>query len=300
MRIFVTGSASCFGAALLPMLCDNSRVKKVTGIDIKKTCFKHPKMDTEILDIRSPSLSVRMKNYDAVIHLAFAVKREGRNDNEMMDINVYGSQNVVQAAMQNGIKKFINLSSVSVYGNGLNKTELDVLNPSSTFLYAQHKAELEEYISSHFPSAIQLRSHLIFGKHSQQFLKNMFRSIVCVKFPRSEIPKQQVIHEDDLVKAVMLALHAPENISGAFNLAAPEIIDLAGGYVRKGRTFVLPLSYSVVKYLTAFMKRVKPKDEYQWIEMVGTTLTVQCDRAKNILGWIPEKSAWDARKDALL
>ena len=120
MRVFVTGSASCLATVLLPILCEDPNVDQVTGIDIRPTRYTHAKLNTEVLDIRAPNLADRVAEYDAVIHLAFAVQRKALSSDERDDINVRGSINVVNAAFQNGIQKFINLSSVSVYGAGDN------------------------------------------------------------------------------------------------------------------------------------------------------------------------------------
>lgn len=299
MRVLMTGSASCLGAVLLPVLCESPRIAYITGIDIKPTPFRHPKLRTLLLDIRNPDLSNVMANHDAVIHLAFVVKREGRSEQEMVDVNVRGSQHVVQAALHHRIRKFINLSSVSVYGSGRNLQEQSRLAPSAGFAYAQHKAELERYINVYFPEAIQLRSHLIIGAHAQPFLKDMLRSRVRVKFTQAQQPQQQVVHEQDVVSAIMLALCAGHGVSGAFNLAAPDIVDLAGEYIKRNRRLTIPLSYTTVNYLANMLKRIRPKDEYQWIDILGTTLTVCCERSRQELGWIPEKSAWEAREDAI-
>jgi UDP-glucose 4-epimerase len=118
MRIFVTGSAGCLAAALLPVLCNDPSIEKITGIDIRPTRFKHPKLSTERLDIRAENLTDKMAGHDAVIHLAFAVQRRKTTLAQMHDVNVRGSRLIVDAANKNGIQKLINLSSASVYGSG--------------------------------------------------------------------------------------------------------------------------------------------------------------------------------------
>lgn len=296
MKIFLTGSASCLASVLLPVICEDPTITQITGIDIKKTTFKHPKLKTEILDIRDNKLAIKMTDHDAVIHLAFVVKREGRSHEEMRDVNVRGSSLVVDASVKNNIKKFINLSSVSVYGSGENIDEDTPLNPSTTFHYAQHKAELENYININCPAAIQLRSHLIIGENAQLFLREMFKLPVWLKFRKGKTPRQQVVHEKDVVQALMLSLKT--DISGQFNLSAPEIIDLAGTYIKKGRN-IPGVPFYIVRYLTRVAKFIRPKDEYTWVEILDTTVTVNCSKAQLLLGWKPQFSAWDARNEAI-
>lgn len=297
MKIFLTGSASCLGAALLPVLCNDSNITQVTGIDLNPTLFKHPKLNSEILDIRDEELSTKMAGHDAVIHLAFAVKQQNKSLQEMYDINVRGSSLVVDAAIKNDIKKFINLSSVSVYGSGENIDENTPLNPSATFYYAQHKAEVEKYISQQLPNAIQLRSHLIIGENAQLFLRQMFKLPIWLKFKEGQTPKQQVIHEKDVVKALMLALKT--EISGAFNLSASDIITITGKYIKADRK-IPSLPFSIIRScIASVLKFFKLNDELVWIEILDTTATVNCAKAKALLKWEPSFTAWDARKDAI-
>jgi UDP-glucose 4-epimerase len=237
-----------------------------------------------------------MQEHDAVIHLAFVVKREGRTYQEMQDVNVRGSSLVVDAAIKNSIKKFINLSSVSVYGSGEDLTETTPLNPSRTFHYAQHKADVERYININMPTAIQLRSHLIMGANAQLFLREMFTLPIWMKFGKNKAPRQQVVHENDVVKAILRALNI--DVSGTFNLSAPDVLDLAGAYIKKDRN-VPGVPFWMIRYMVRVVQFFKPKDEFTWVEMLNTTMTVNCKKSKSILDWEPRFNAWDARRDAI-
>ena len=300
MKIFITGSAGCLAAALLPTLCNDPTIEKITGIDIKETAFQHPKLTTFIFDMQDADVANKMAAHDAVIHLGFAVKRGDLTLDEMYKINVKGSENVVNAANENGINKFINLSSVSVYGSGENIIEETKPNPSQTFHYAQHKAELETYITNNLPSALQFRAHLIMGANAQDFLREMFAMPVYLTFGEGKTPKQQVVHEKDVVSAITSALKM--DVSGIFNLAANDIVDLGGTYIKKGieeGRRIRKFPFSVVRMVAFFGKKMKAHDLYTWIEMLDTTATVNCDKAKKLLNWTPQYSVWDARTDAM-
>ncbi len=300
MKIFLTGSAGCLAAALLPVLCNDPAVESITGIDIKPTAYQHSKLKTSILDMRDASLQDVMKNHDAVIHLGFNVRRGNLSSEERYDINVNGSINVIDAANANGITKLINLSSVSVYGVCENATEETKTNPLATFPYAQHKEIIEQYINEHMPSAIQFRAHLIMGANAQDFLREMFVMPVYLTFAEGKTPKQQVVHENDVVSAIEAALKA--DVSGAFNLAANDIIDLGGSYIAKGieeGRRIRKFPFSIARMAAFFGRKMNTHDLATWIEMLDTTATVNCDKAKAQLNWAPKYSIWDARKDAM-
>ncbi len=304
MRVFVTGSASCVGSVLLPILCADETISEVTGIDIKGTKFSHPKFKSEKMDVRDAKVAEKMSGHDAVIHLAFTVQRKKLSLKEAHDVNVNGGINVTDAAIKNGIQKFINLSSVSVYGAGDNIKEEDPANPSATFPYAQDKKEFELYLNDKLPSAVNFRAHLVQGANAKAFVKEMFSYPFYIKFKDSKKPRQQIVHEKDLAEAIMLALK--KDASGTFNLAAPEIITYGDDYIKQpikqGRK-KMRIPFWLVRRLAPMMpyidKRTEIHDLYTWIEMLDTNLNVNCDKARNVLGWVPKFTPNDARNDAM-
>ncbi len=304
MRVFITGSTSCLGSVLLPILCADESITEITGIDVKKTEFSHPKFTFEMIDIRNEDLVNKMAGHDAVVHLAFAVQRKALTAAERQDINVRGSMNVVDAARKNNIQKFINLSSVSVYGAGDSIIEETPTKPSKTFDYAQHKEDVEKYINQNLPTAVQFRSHLIQGANAQRFVREMFFYPFWIKFKGGIKPRQQVVHETDVADAIMLALKS--DVAGTFNLAASDIVTYGDDYIKKRMDEGLKmrkLPFWLVRGLAPIMpyidRRTYINDLYTWIEMLDTNLNVNCDKAKRMLGWTPKFSAWDARKDAM-
>jgi len=291
MRVFITGAAACLAKAVLPRLCELQNVESIYGIDLKQCGFTHKKLKSEILDIRSGRLAEAMIGYDAVVHLAFAVMKGQLTDEEMHENNVHGSLNVFKAAQANDIKKVINMSSVSVYGSGENLTEDAALKPNEVFTYAVHKAEIEREAALHFPNVTHLRAHLIFGPNAQEFLRSMCKAAYVITTPR---PAQlQVVHEQDVAEAIVQALHT--DATGPFNLAAPEITTLAA-LVRDGRKLRVPIPLNAIRQAVKIAKLMGSKDEYTWLDVMETTLTVRCERAREALQWAPHYTAWQARE----
>ncbi|WP_232521903.1 NAD-dependent epimerase/dehydratase family protein [Xanthomonas campestris] len=99
MKIFLTGSSGCLASVLLPALVADTSVTSVTGIDIVEPGFADPKFTHVTMDMRNPEVHDLMRGHDAVIHLAFAVKRGRMSLPKMTEINVGGSQNVIDAAI---------------------------------------------------------------------------------------------------------------------------------------------------------------------------------------------------------
>jgi UDP-glucose 4-epimerase len=292
MRILLTGSAGCLASVLLPRLCEQPWLQRCVGVDLNATSFDHPKFVAIQGDMRFLPLDDLLANCDAVVHLAFAVTRGALTPSQMRDNNVDGSLRVLMAAHQAGIDRIVNLSSVSVYGSGEDLSEESPLNPAPNYPYACHKADIEER-TSQLKNIVHLRSHLIFGSHCQPFLRQALRHRAYIA-PPPPIPVMQVVHEWDVASAVMLALRAPA--AGPYNLAASQIITLPE-LVRNGRKFLLPIPLSVARGVAAGIRRFTPGDmDLTWLDIMDTTLTVQCSRAQTLLGWAPRYSAWDARR----
>jgi len=219
MKVFITGSSSSLAQVLLPRLCERSDIERVTGVDLRPARFHHAKFDALTLDIREPLLAQRMEGHNILINMAFVVLRGHMSEAEMFDINVKGNHAVFHAARHAGMQRLVHLSSASVYGSGVHLSEHAPLAPLPRFLYAQHKAHLEQLLAIEFPESVRLRPHIILGPHAQPLLKQLLNQPCHVRLPRPH-PRLQCVHEDDVAQAIMLCLE--RNVRGPFNLAVED------------------------------------------------------------------------------
>lgn len=294
MRVFLTGSSSGLAAALLPRLCERTEVSAVVGLDLRPTAFCHPKFKFQHGDICAPGLEQAMQGCQAVVHTAYAVMQGELSNAQLYANNVGGALQVFKAARAVGAVHTINISSVSVYGSGEDLDENAPLKPSPLFTYARHKARIERLTRVDFPEVIHLRAHLIFGPHSQPFLRQMCQAWFCI-MPPTPVARLQVVHEDDVADAVCRCLMS-RDVQGTFNLAASEVVTLPA-LVRHGRRGVLPLPLAWVQRLVRVARLLGNRDEYTWLDVMGTTLTVQCRRAEEVLGWRANRTPWQAVDD---
>ena len=282
MRVLVTGSSAHLAQALLPKLCANPVVERVTGIDRLPPRFRHPKFAASRLDIRDSQLATLLAGHDALVHLAFVVLRGRMAEREMFDINVNGSRKVFHAARAAGVKRLIHLSSAAVYGSGVHLGEEAPFDPLPQFLYAQHKAHLEQALAIEFPESVRLRPHVILGPNAQPLLKRLLRQPCYIRLPEP-YPLLQCVHEDDVAQAVLLAL--TRDMSGAFNLAADDNFSFREAIRRRHRLSIpVPLSAARAGLNTAW-KMFGWGGEPAWVEGLTRTLLLNCRRAAVELGW---------------
>ncbi len=120
--------------------------------------------DMEIVsgDIRDPFLCKKItKDIDIVFHLAalIAIPYSYIAPSSYIDTNVTGTLNMVQAAMENGVKRFIQTSTSEVYGTALyapidEKHPLQPQSPYSASKIGADAIAMSYYNSFSFPVAI--------------------------------------------------------------------------------------------------------------------------------------------------
>lgn len=104
MKIFITGSGGFIGSELLQHLSGKHNIVTYSTSD-----------NQDILDYET--LKKSMKGCDVVVHCA-AIRKplEDKTFADYFQVNVLGTFNVARAALENKIKRFIFLSSMSYYG----------------------------------------------------------------------------------------------------------------------------------------------------------------------------------------
>jgi len=290
MKIFVTGSSSHLAAALLPVLCGEPSVEQVTGVDIAPPRYDHPKFRALRMDLRSPELEGVLEGHAAFVHLAFVVLRGRMSVEEMFDINVTASLKAFHAARRVGARRMVHLSSAAVYGSGVHVSEDAPFQPLPGFRYAQHKAHLERLLELEFPECVRLRPHIILGANAQPLLRQLLRQPFYVRLPDPQ-PLLQCVHEDDVARAVCLALE--RDVRGPFNLAAEDSFSFRDA-IRQRHWLALPLPHFVATAGARLAWRLLGwGGEPAWVDGLSRTLLVNCRRAAHELGWRSRRSAAD-------
>lgn len=141
--VLVTGSAGLVGKELINQLL--AKGKKIRAIYNKNmTVATDPgleQLQCSILDVIG--LEEAMKGIEEVYHCAGLVSFIPDNEGQLYKINVEGTANLVNAALEEGIKKMVHVSSVSALGR-LRKGEVITENmqwteSSSNSKYGQSK-----------------------------------------------------------------------------------------------------------------------------------------------------------------
>lgn len=289
VNVLVTGSSSQMARVLLPLLCAEESISRVTGVDIAPPHFSHAKFQATICDIRDPHLTDILPGQDALVHLAYVVLRGRMSEAEMADINVSGSYRLFKAARNAGVKRLVHLSSAAVYGKGENLSEEAPYAPLDGFLYGKHKAQLEHLLEAEVPACVRLRPHVILGKNAQPLLLQLLNLPLYPALPRP-YARIQCVHEEDVADAVLLAIR--HEVHGPFNLATADSFSYCE-YIRNRHRFALAMPPRLARAgLQAFWRVTGWGGEPAWLEGLENTLTLNCRHTNNTLGW---HSRYDTR-----
>jgi len=301
VKILVTGSASALAAAVLPALAADARITHIIGIDRGETAFRHTRFTQVLLDLRSPLLARVLSDVDAVVHLAFAAMNRGAIDRgTMRDMNVGGTQNVVQLAAQQRVARVIILSSAGIYELPARERVISETHPRQAlpgFAYAEDKVAIEHWLDGFEPSAprttvVRLRPHVIVGPNASRDRRGLMRLPVYVRLTDPP-PRVQCVHEDDVARAIVAAIF--KDVKGAFNLACADALPLRE-IQRLRHALALPLPFPLARAVLRLAWRSGVGADPAWVEALRYHLVLDTNRARNRLGWRP---AYDSVRKCL-
>lgn len=221
----VTGAAGFIATRLIEHLCNEDRIERVLGFDVRRPVFSHPKFVFDELDVRDPAMETRLSGIDVLIHLAF-IMDPIKDEAAMRDVNVNGSQTVFRAAGRAGVPKVIYTSSAIVYGahpdNKIPLTEDAPLRANLDFSYAAHKLEVEyvvREIREEFPQLGMtiFRPAIVFGPNVDNAWSHALELPVLFAV-QGHSPPLQFVHEEDVAAAIQHAVF--NDLPGTYNLAA--------------------------------------------------------------------------------
>lgn len=119
MRTFVTGATGFIGRRLVDSLSRENH--ELYCIDRRRKCMELQKLyggKAFVGDITNKeTLMKSMSGCDQVVHLASNASFWELDKQKYTDINVKGTRNVMETALELGISKVVHLSSALVYGN---------------------------------------------------------------------------------------------------------------------------------------------------------------------------------------
>ena len=237
-RVLVTGAAGFLGQGLISALAQARSCEAVVAVDVREQPAEQPWRGITWVtqDVRDPALAntIAAHRIDTVVHLA-SIVTPGKDSSRAFEysVDVGGTQNVLQACVQHGVRHIVVSSSGAAYGyhadNAPWLTEDMPLRGNDSFAYSHHKRLVEEMLAQYrqnHPQLAQtvLRIGTILGDRVDNQITALFEKPRLLAIQGSDSPFV-FIWDEDVTGAILHALSGQAQ-SGCFNLAGDGLRDV--------------------------------------------------------------------------
>lgn len=234
--ILVTGASGFIGRALADGL--RERGAEVRGVDLRAD----PERGVVAGDVTLPGpWQDRARGCDVVVHTAAIVSMR-RGLNAFWRANVLGTRHALDAAARAGARRFVHLSSVTVFGFGFpdGVDERHPLRPNGVpyvdTKIASEQAVLQAHAAGEVECAI-VRPGDVYGPGSRPWTVLPVEALLARRLVLPAMGRGifSQVYVDDLVEGIVLAAERPEAAGHAFTLtdgAAVETREFFGHYAR--------------------------------------------------------------------
>ena len=232
-RVLVTGATGFAGGHLARRLLDD-------GLEVR--ALVRPGTDAECLiragaevvrgDLSvSESVRAAMAGVETVYHIAALFREAKHPDSAYWAANYDGTINMLSAAHQAGVRRFVHCSTVGVLGHIADPPadETTPYNPGD--VYQRSKCEAEqaalEFQRTHGLPVVVIRPAGIYGPGDVRWLK-LFRSIARGRFAMIGSGRTLIhwIYVSDLVDAFRLAAESPDCVGQVYIIAGERYVTL--------------------------------------------------------------------------
>ncbi|MBS4059364.1 MAG: GDP-mannose 4,6-dehydratase [Bacteroidetes bacterium] len=241
-HFIITGFAGFIGSHTTELLL--SKGHKITGIDnfdpfysreIKEknisSFVNHKNFSLLELDITDKSIYKHFpQGIDCIIHLAAkaGVRPSIEDPRSYVKTNITGTQNILEWASENNVKKMIFASSSSVYGNNEKlpfSEDDDVNNPISPYAFTKRSCELLNYLwhKLHGIDIINLRFFTVYGpKQRPDLAIRKFAELIKVGKPIQIFgdgkSARDYTYIDDILQGILASIEYIRMNNGVFEI----------------------------------------------------------------------------------
>jgi UDP-glucose 4-epimerase len=296
MRYVITGGSGYIGSRLVDLLSRRQDTEKIVICDLAPPATYRPGTEYERVDVRDRKAVrtvLERAKPDALVHLAF-ILNPSHDEHFMYDVDVNGTNNVLEAAAAAGTGQVLVTSSATAYGafpdNPVPLTEDDPVRGVAGFAYARDKTESDRlcqlWAAKHPDRAMTIvRPCIVFGPNVDNYLVRLWTKQPFAADPGTLDNDIQFVHEDDLVEALaalLLGRHA-----GAFNVAGDglmtmrECAEMIGSPIRR-----MPMRAYRALARTMWRARLSEAPPGQ-IEFAEHPWIVSTEKLRQTTGWSP-------------
>lgn len=300
--ILVTGASGYIGSGLCAALA--AKGLKVLGTGRRND----PELDVfryEPFDLDSELAVDRLCiGVDCIVHLAGRahVLKERCEDplKAFRNANVLATVRLAEAAIRNGVRRFVYVSSIGVNGSFTQDCSFsEVSRKSPSTLYALSKCEAESALTTMMAGSatelVIIRPPMVYAGDAPGNFQRLLKLVhLGLPLPFKQVKnKRSIIALENLIDFVMLCTEHPRAagelflISDGQDVSISDIVEcMAQGMGKKVRLIKFPVV--LVKSLAKFMGK------QSMYTQLYCSLQIDSSKARVLLGWAPPVSVHEA------
>jgi nucleoside-diphosphate-sugar epimerase len=232
-RAFVTGASGFTGSHLCDRLAkEGYAVRGLVRDPSRAIPLQRAGVEVAVGDLTdNPSLQRAVKGSSVVYHIAAEFRHDNLSRKQMMAVNVDGTRNMLEAALQEGVQKFVHCSTIGVHGDIKNPPADENAPCAPGDIYQESKLEAErivtEYMFKDRLPIVIFRPGGIYGPGDLRFLK-LIKAVRNGHFVMlgSGRPLYQMIYINDLIDGILLCGTKREAVGNIYILTGHEAVTL--------------------------------------------------------------------------
>jgi 2-alkyl-3-oxoalkanoate reductase len=307
MKVLVTGGTGFSGKALVKRLLDEGH--DVVALDYKEGLNTPDLRDwgatVVIGSVTDQDVVARcMDGVDVVQHLAAAFRELNVPDAYYYDVNVKGTRNVLEAALEQGVKKFIYCSTCGVHGNIDHPPGGEDAPIQPADYYQRTKYEAEPIVNEYFAKGLKtviLRPAAIYGPGDPERFLMIFKRVAKGSFPMFGNGKiyYHPLYIDNLVDAFMLAMEPGRGDGKAYLVADETYVEIEELVRKVGRALNVDVKIHYYPIWPVVLMghvcetvckpfKVTPPIFPRRVDWYRQNRAFKIDNIKNDLGYVPK------------
>ena len=315
VRVVVTGATGNVGTTVVRALTADGSDHEVIGIARRPPRDRLLGATYHAADVGTDDLTPFMAGADAVIHLAWLFQPT-HSPTVTWRANAVGTARVLLAAAEAGVSTVVHASSVAAYSpvsDDEPRTEPWPTHSLPTAGYGREKAYAERLLDTFAAEhprirTVRLRPGFIFQRDAATAQRRIFLGpfVPASIIGRRQLPpvlplpkglRFQALHADDMAEAYRLAVTS--DVSGAFNIAADPVLDIAAlAGILEVRAVPVAPGFFRAALAAAWKVHLVPAEPALFDLVMGIPV-LDTSRARTELGWQPRWSGDDAVREAL-
>jgi nucleoside-diphosphate-sugar epimerase len=324
LTVAVTGPTGEIGQAVVGALERSREVSRIIGMarrpfdpaakGWKKVSYRRG----DVLNRRRVASLV--EEADVVVHLAFMIMGGAK---ESRRVNLSGSRNVFEAAVDAGVKRLVYASSVAAYGfhseNPQPLTEDVPARGTAAHYYSAQKAEVEELLSDTLhgsrTAAYVFRPCIVAGPQAPLLIDSLPYTQISERLPgpvlslldgvpilRPVLPDPgvpfQLVHHDDVASAMRAGVLG-RGKPGVYNLAGPGQLTVKLLAEELG-WYSIPVPELAVDAVAEAVGRLGfLPAQAQWIAAFREPVIMSTSKARRELRWRPRHDALHTLRETI-